>query len=152
MLQLDQLTGVRRGDANAPFVTVLPGVAMQLHHVDVDAGFYSVTYRILPNARTPTHKHTGHVFGFTTAGRWKYREYDDTFEAGSYLYEPAGSIHTFEPLGGETVVASFVVHGANLEYDEEGQIAQVVDASLVAQAYLHLCDQQGKVRPNVVGL
>ena len=33
---------------------------------------------------------------WTIQGRWCYREYPDQPQtAGSYLYEPAGSVHTF---------------------------------------------------------
>ena len=41
-----------------------------------------------------THKHTGQVFAYTSAGAWGYKESDFLNRAGSFLYEPAGSIHT----------------------------------------------------------
>ena len=44
------------------------------------------------------HRHTGPVHVFTMAGAWKYLEYEDVNRAGSYLYEPANSTHTFSVI------------------------------------------------------
>lgn len=50
--------------------------------------------RFQPGLTIQRHKHTGEVFAFTLKGSWKYFEYPEVNTAGSYLYEPAGSIHT----------------------------------------------------------
>ena len=44
----------------------------------------------------PIHYHTGTAEVWTFSGRRKYAEYPDQPQtAGSYLYEPGGSVHTF---------------------------------------------------------
>ncbi len=47
-----------------------------------------------PGVTIQRHKHTGEVLAFTIRGAWKYLEYPEVNTAGSYLFEPAGSIHT----------------------------------------------------------
>src|SRR4029450_3537190 len=49
-----------------------------------------------PGCSLPLHYHTGPAQVYTLSGRWCYREYPDQPQtAGSYLYEPVGSVHTF---------------------------------------------------------
>jgi len=72
--------------------------------------------------------------------------------AGSFLYEPAGSIHTLmvpDDTVGMTDVW-FQIYGANLNLDPDGNIEMVTDASTVLRSYMHRCEKQGLARPNVV--
>ena len=69
--------------------------------------------------------------------------------AGSYLFEPAGSIHT---LHVPDDVVWFAIRGANLNLDAEGNVESHVDASTVRDAYLAVAEQQGLGRPPVIGL
>lgn len=45
--------------------------------------------------------------------------------AGSYLYEPAGSVHTLHvpATNTESTEVSFAIRGANLNLDEQGNVA-----------------------------
>ena len=46
-----------------------------------------------PGCALPLHYHTGPAQVYTLSGRWCYREYPDQPQtAGSYLYEPVGSV------------------------------------------------------------
>jgi 2,4'-dihydroxyacetophenone dioxygenase len=99
-----------------------------------------------------THRHTGPVWGYTNSGAWKYKEYDYVNRAGSFLYEPAGSVHTLmvpEDTVGMTDVW-FQIYGANLNLDPDGNIEMVTDASTVLRSYMNRCEKQGLPRPNVV--
>ncbi|HEY2814189.1 MAG TPA: 2,4'-dihydroxyacetophenone dioxygenase family protein [Acidimicrobiales bacterium] len=122
--------------------------------VDIGAGLWVLRTKFDPGITIPRHKHTGEVFAFTIAGSWKYLEYPEVNTAGSYLFEPAGSIHTLtvpDDVDGQTDVW-FAIRGANLNLDEDGNVTSVVDAGLMAEFYVALCEQLGHPRPNVIGL
>jgi 2,4'-dihydroxyacetophenone dioxygenase len=73
--------------------------------------------------------------------------------AGSYLYEPAGSVHTlhFPETNTEVTDVSFVLHGANLNLDAEGNAESVLDASAALAVYLAACREGGLPEPAVIG-
>ncbi len=96
-----------------------------------------------------THRHTGPVWGYTTSGAWKYKEYEYVNRAGSFLYEPAGSIHTLQCVEDATHVW-FHMYGANINLDENGEVASVVDGSIALQGYIAQCEAQGFGRPAVL--
>ena len=145
---------LHRGESDLPFVSVGDGTHIQLLQVDVQGGLWVVRTRFDPGVTIPTHKHTGEVFAFTIAGRWKYVEYPEVNSAGSYLFEPAGSIHTLtvpDDVDGQTDVW-FAIRGANLNLDEAGNVTSVIDAGLISEFYVASCEELGHGRPAVIGL
>jgi hypothetical protein len=129
------------------------GVEIQVLQVDIPNGLWVVRNRFQPGVRIETHKHTGQVFAFTHAGAWKYAEYPEVMTAGSYLFEPAGSIHTLtvpEDNDGVTEV-SFAIYGANINLDADGNVTSVWDAEFILNGYLALCEAAGLDRPDVIG-
>src|SRR5436305_3813862 len=106
---------LHRGESDLPFVPYQEGVTFQLIQVDIEAGFFVVRVRGEPGRTIQRHKHTGEIFAFTSAGSWKYLEYPEVNTAGSYLYEPAGWVHTPTSPGSnaEVTAVSFVLHGTN---------------------------------------
>src|SRR5262245_39230804 len=117
-----------------PFVEVAGVGQRQLLQVDLAHGVWVLRFRFPPGRTVQTHKHTGHVFALTLAGRWFYVEYPESVnEPGSYLYEPAGSVHTLQvpDTNDEITDVWFAVHGANLNLDAEGSITSVTDAHSV---------------------
>ena len=144
---------IHRGERDLPFVDVGDGTELQLAQVDVQAGLWVVRTRFRSGVTIPTHKHTGPVYAFTISGRWKYLEYPEVNTAGSYIYEPAGSIHTLTVPAdvGETTDVWFAIYGANLNLDENGNVISVVDAGFIRDLYLGMCEAQGLGRPDVVG-
>ena len=95
------------------------------------------------------HKHTGPVYAYTTSGAWCYKEYDYVNRAGSFLYEPAGSVHTLQVLEDDTHVW-FQIYGANLNLDPDGEVESVVDGPSALRTYLTLCEAADLPRPNVL--
>jgi hypothetical protein len=121
--------------------------------VSLDDGLWIVRNRFAPGAGVQTHRHTGSVYAFTVSGAWKYEEYPEVNRAGSYLYEPAGSVHTLTALADNEGMtdAWFVIQGANLNLDPDGGVERVLDAAWVLRYYLARCEEEGHPRPNVVG-
>ena len=145
---------VHRGEGDLPFVDLGDGVELQLLQVDLAQGVWVVRNRFAPGTTVQTHKHTGHVYAFTRSGSWHYLESPEARNtAGSYLYEPAGSTHTLHvPVTNtEPTDASFVIHGANLNLDADGQVEMVIDAHMILEFYRAVCaEQHGVADPPVV--
>lgn len=143
---------LHRGESDLPFVPIQEGVEVQLLHADIEAGLWVIRARFQPGTTLQRHKHTGEVFAFTLAGSWKYLEYPEVNSAGSYLYEPAGSVHTLHVPAtnrGATDVW-FAIRGANLNLDRDGNVESVLDAGAVRELYLAACRAAGHPNPNVI--
>jgi len=140
---------VHVGRDDLPFVDIGGGNLLKVIRVDEGEGLWIVENVFQRGFLVQTHRHTGPVFGYTTSGAWKYREYDYVNRAGSFLYEPAGSVHTLEVLEDDTR-AWFHMYGANLNLDANGDVDSVTDGPSTLAAYLALCEAQGLGRPNVL--
>ena len=152
MTTLEIPQALHRGESDLPFVALGDGTHLQLLQVDVEAGLWVIRTKFEPGVTVPTHKHTGEVFAFTISGSWKYLEYPEVNVAGSYLYEPAGSIHTLTvPAENDGLTdVWFAIYGANLNLDADGNVESIVDAGLILQAYYLLCEAAGLPKPDVV--
>lgn len=147
-------SALHRAESELPFVTFFEGLDFQLLQASVENGLWVVRTRFQPNVTIPTHRHTGEVFAVTFSGSWRYLEYPEVNTPGSYLYEPAGSQHTLHVPASNTEVTDvwFAIRGANLNLDEQGNIASVWDATFMIETYLDLCAKAGHARPAVIGL
>ncbi|MEI7755307.1 MAG: 2,4'-dihydroxyacetophenone dioxygenase family protein [Actinomycetota bacterium] len=139
-------------ETSSPWVSI-PGGELRLVHVDIAAGIWVIANRFEPGMAAQRHLHTGPVFAWTTAGCWMYSEYGVRYEAGSFVHEPAGSMHTLVvPADNtETTEVFFVMNGANLNLDDDDNIVSITDAGSIAAAYRMLCEMQGKTAPSFNG-
>ena len=138
-------TAIHRGEKELPFVDIGDGATLQLLQVDLSNGVWIVRNHFPPDTTIQTHKHTGHVLAFTQKGTWFYQEYPDVVNtAGSYLYEPAGSIHTLHvPASNDGVTdVWFAIHGANLNLGADGNVELVIDAHAILPFYRAACAEQ----------
>lgn len=123
-----------------------PGIHFQPLLLDPELGLAVNIAIFAPGAVVPAHLHTGAVHGYTLKGKWYYKEYADQPQtAGSYLYEPASSIHTFvvpEDNTEDTVVL-FVVYGANISFDDKGNFHSVLDAITIMNLVKLCSGRQG---------
>jgi 2,4'-dihydroxyacetophenone dioxygenase len=144
---------IHRGADECPYVDAGDGVELKVVQVDIDHGLWVIQNRFQPGARVARHKHTGEVYAFTLSGAWKYAEYPEVNRAGSYLYEPAGSVHTLIVPDDNTEPTEvwFAITGANLNLDADGNVESVYDAGFILEAYLGLAEAYGIPRPNVIG-
>ena len=82
-------------DDELPHVNLPDGSTLQLLQVDLTQNLWVVRNHFKPGFQIDTHYHPGPVFAVTQSGEWFYKEYPDKVNrAGSYLYEPAHSVHT----------------------------------------------------------
>jgi quercetin dioxygenase-like cupin family protein len=150
---IEERAAILRQPQDLPIVSLPDGTAIQLAQVDLAAGVWVVRSYFPPGTTVQKHRHTGHVYAFTLAGSWYYLETPEQVStAGSYLYEPAGSVHTLyvpDTNQGMTDVW-FAIHGANLKLDADGAVEAFSDASTVLEFYVGKCRDEHGVDPPVV--
>jgi 2,4'-dihydroxyacetophenone dioxygenase len=138
-----------RGADDLPFVEIGDGNKMKVIQVDTGLGLWIVENVFQPGYTVPTHRHTGPVYAYTVSGAWHYKEYPEVNRAGSFLYEPAGSVHTLECLEPDTQVW-FQMYGVNMNLDAEGRVESVFDGPGTLEVYLALAEAEGFDRPDVL--
>ena len=83
------------------------------------------------------HAHPSPVHGFVISGSWHYAEREWIAEAGSYLFEPPGDIHTLIADGPESLTL-FWITGTLIEMDENGKTLGYADVfTRIEQAARH---------------
>ena len=125
-----QPTAIHVGADDLPFVDIGDGSKLKVLQVKETEGLWIVQNVFQNGYCMPTHKHTGPVWGYTVSGAWKYKEYEYVNRAGSFLYEPASSVHTLECI--------------------EDDQRSVIDAGGILEAYYMLCEAEGLPRPAVL--
>jgi len=138
------------GNDDAPWVETGYGVDLKVVRFDATKGTWVIRNRFRPGVQLQIHRHTGPVDGYTLSGRWHYLEYDFYSTAGSYIYEPANSVHTLtvpEDNEGDTDVL-FIIEGALLNLDPDGKVESYTDGPLILEAYFALLEAAGEPRPN----
>lgn len=140
-------------DEDLPWVNLPDGSQLQVLHVDLNQNLWVVRNRFKPGFQIDTHYHTGPVFAFTQSGEWFYSEYPDKVNTtGSYLFEPAHSVHTLtvSPDATEDAVVAFAIFGSNVNVDTEGNVTSILDAQTVLFVYQKLCEAVGADASNVL--
>ena len=115
-----------------------------------DGSSYTLLTRMPPGTRLPKHRHLGPVTGYTFQGSWHYVEYDWVAEAGSFIYEPPGSVHTLEVLGDEPAVVLFEITGGLVLFDENDNVVGFQDAESQRELYRMALEAKGIPYPDAV--
>jgi quercetin dioxygenase-like cupin family protein len=144
-----EMTAVHVGAKDLPFVDIGGGNKLKVIQVKRGEGLWIIENLFMAGYEVQTHRHTGPVWGYTFAGAWKYKEYDYVNRAGSFLYEPAGSVHTLQCIEDGTRVF-FHMHGANANLDADGKVESVVDGLVTLEFYRAACEAQGLPQPEVL--
>jgi len=140
---------IHKAADDLPWAEMGGGNKLRLLQVNEREGLWIIENIFMAGFAVQQHRHTGPVWGYTVSGAWKYKEYDYVNRAGSFLYEPAGSIHTLMCIEDNTQVW-FHMYGCNLNLDDSGNITSVSDGAGTLQAYLAMCEAQGLGVPNVI--
>jgi quercetin dioxygenase-like cupin family protein len=149
-----QPAAILREDHELPWVELTEGLEIKVLQVDLDNGVWIVRNRFAPGTVVQKHRHTGSVYAFTETGSWYYEEYPESVNrAGSYLFEPAGSVHTLTVPASNTepTLVSFVIQGANLNLADDGSVEMVIDAQVIYELYVGFAEAAGHPRPDVIG-
>ena len=142
------------GEDQVPWVPNIayPGTWMRLLQADVRAGVYAMAGRLGAGLAVGTHLHTGAVHMFTLSGAWRYLEHEYVNRAGSYLYEPPGSVHTLVvPEDNiELTETLTVVYGTTKYLDADGSVVAVSDAASMLRSYFECCEAAGMPRSSAI--
>jgi len=149
MTMVDIPGAIHIGADELPFVDIGDGSKLKVIMVKEAEGLWIIENVFAAGYEVQRHKHTGPVYAYTTSGAWKYKEYGYVNRAGSFLYEPAGSIHTLQVVEDDTHVW-FQMYGANLNLGDDGEVESVSDGASTLAVYLNLCRQAGLPQPNVL--
>jgi len=133
--------------------TDMPGLKVWPLFLDSENGVWVLRVEFQPGTKLPMHFHTGTVHFYTMSGTWNYVEHpEDPQVSNSYLYEPGGSIHTFmvpedakEPADG-----FMVIQGSNVNFTQEGEFMNVMDAGWIEAVLLKACKEQGRPVPRYI--
>lgn len=94
--------------------------------------------------RIQRHRHAAAVTALTLDGAWGYEEHDWVARAGSFVYEPAGHVHTLyvhpEMCKMTTV---FHVYGPVIHLDDKGEVSEVEDVFTRLDKYAAHCKKVG---------
>src|ERR1700733_12699213 len=137
------------GADDLPFVEIGNGNKLKVLQVKPEEGLWILENIFQAGFEVQTRRPNGPVFGYTASGAWKYKEYDYVNRAGSFLYEPAGSVHTLQCIEDNTRVW-FQMYGVNINLDDQGNITGVADGAGTLSHYLAICEANGLPRPNVI--
>lgn len=130
-------------------LNALPGVHVSPLYLDRTKGTWVLYARFEPGTVLPTHYHSGTVHFYTTKGSWNYVEHpEDPQIAGSYLFEPAGSMHTFESQEGTE--GFLIVEGANVNLNEDGSLMFIMDAGWIEQTLIAVAKETGQKLPRYI--
>jgi 2,4'-dihydroxyacetophenone dioxygenase len=117
-------------------INALPGVHVTPMFLDPENGVWVIYARFDAGTRLPKHYHSGVVHFYTTKGSWAYVEHPDAVQTeGSYLFEPAGSIHTFESKEGT---------------DDDDTLMFIMDAGWIEQTLNAVAKAEGKKAPRYI--
>ena len=135
-----------------PWAELAPGIEMKVLRTGVGTDRYTLMNRFAPGTVLPKHYHHGEVHAWTIEGTWGYLEYDWSANAGDYIYEPAGSIHTLAVPEDSAVpaVVQFVIEKGLDFLDDDGNAFHVENAETITQLYVDCLAAAGIERPAIL--
>lgn len=111
---------------------------------DTKAGGWISVLRARGAGTIQRHRHASPVTAWTLEGSWGYREHDWVARAGSFVYEPAGHIHTLfiHPDEGH-MTAVFHIFGPLIYVDADGNAQDYEDVFVRIDRYAAYCKTVG---------
>jgi 2,4'-dihydroxyacetophenone dioxygenase len=137
---------LHRSGADVPAVPFTPyseDVKIKLLRADPVSGQLCVILSAPGGTGLGVHRHYGTVILYTIKGAWRYLEHDWVARAGDFVYETAGSSHTFQVEPGEMTEAFIIVEGALEFLDDEGNTIAIEDWQSMYQRYVDYCEDEG---------
>lgn len=145
---VDTTTSVVPTD-QVPWADFGEGIELKVLRVGGQSGLYTIVTRFAPGVQLPKHRHFGEVHAYTLEGRWRYLEYPWVAEAGAYVYEPPGSVHTLkvpdDNVGPTTVF--FTIDKGMVFLGDNDEPVWIEDAVSLASHYANALAARGLEYP-----
>ena len=104
------------------------GVAFRPLAMNVGQGYFVNLLRVRCSGVLSRHRHAGPVHAFVLRGRWHYLEHEWVANAGDYVFEPPGEVHTLVvPEDVTEMVTLFHVTGGYTYVDPFGEALGIED-------------------------
>jgi 2,4'-dihydroxyacetophenone dioxygenase len=124
------------GDEREWVPAMQPGVWLRPLLFDTVRGAWVNVTRLSKHGFVSRHAHPAPVHAYVISGRWHYAERDWIAEAGSYVFEPPGDVHTLMADGDSMTL--FWITGTLIELDEAGKPTGYADVfTRIEQARRH---------------
>jgi 2,4'-dihydroxyacetophenone dioxygenase len=143
MTIIEELHASCVNQAELPFFDYAPGVQLKLLKVNKVSGQIVMLLKAEPGSYLGRHKHYGTVCVYTLSGKWRYVEDDWRASTGSFVYEPAGSIHTFEADKQEGLLAFLVMEGSLEFLTEKNESIGIDNWQSFLKRYYDHCSKAG---------
>jgi hypothetical protein len=132
-----------------PWALWMEGLEVKMLRCNLSTGEYTLMVRYSGgDVDLPRHKHFGPVHAWTVQGTWGYLEYDWVATTGSYVYEPAGSIHTLRAHAtDEDVIVIYAMSGGLIMLGPDDELWMMEDAATALERYQLALEQQGEQMP-----
>ena len=122
-----------------PWVPQADGVWFRPLRISLGPGTWTNLLRVAGQGAVSLHRHAGPVEAWVVGGQWRYLQHDWAARAGSYVYEPAGDVHTLVTLGDEEMITLFSVHGPIEYLGPGGEVAYRETAETKLRRYADFC-------------
>ncbi len=134
------LAGALDLDGDGLWVPQAPDVWFRPLILNVTEGYYVNLLRVRRAGILSRHRHLGPVHAVTLRGTWRYLEHDWTADAGDYVFEPPGEIHTLVvPEACSEMITLFHVTAGYVYLDTDDHITGVEDVfTKIAAVRAHL--------------
>jgi quercetin dioxygenase-like cupin family protein len=123
---LELVAAAVSGDEREWVPAAMAGVWMRPLLFDTVRGAWTNVVRMRTQGFISRHAHPAPVHAYVVSGSWRYAERDWIAEAGSYVYEPPGDVHTLIAMKGESLTL-FWITGTLIELDETGRPTAYAD-------------------------
>ena len=126
-----------------PWIPIGPGESFKpLRFLSGDRGRV-LLLRLMPGTLVPRHRHLGEVHGLNLAGQRRLLETGQLVGPGGYVYEPSGTVDSWQAVGEEPVVVHIIAYGAMEYLGGNGEVLRRDSASSLREAYLSYCVANG---------
>jgi hypothetical protein len=112
------------------WVSILPGIDFRLLFTSGETGRWTVVFRCQPGSSFPPHRHYGAGEYYVVRGRMEYRT--GSAVAGTYGYEPLGSLHEFTEFPEYTELL-FTNYGPVAFLNADGSVSSILDNTTFEQ-------------------
>jgi 2,4'-dihydroxyacetophenone dioxygenase len=121
---------------NLPWVPQAEGISFRLLRASRELGTWTNLLRVTKQGTINLHRHLGPVEAWVISGEWRYLERDWVARPGTFVFEPAGDVHTLVNTGDEEMVTLFVIHGPIEYLGPDGTVTytETVDTKLARYA------------------
>lgn len=126
-----------------PWIPLGPGESFKPLRFRACDGGRVLLLRLEPGILVPRHRHLGEVHAFNLAGSRRLVESGRVVGPGGYVYEPAGSVDSWEAVGDEPVIVHITSFGAMEYLDEDGAVLRRDTGRSLKDHYLRHCAQNG---------